>query len=164
MTSATVTLPRAATADGAAPKRPFRWGNVGTVAILALVVVWCFLPFYWMVVLAFRNNANTYDTTPFFSHVTFGNFRYAFNTSINKFGQSLINSLLIGAVVTVVASFCNSVVAQAACGATCPAGTCCPSGGACQNCNAGEHASNPGTPCPCPQVSYLLLVSPFTFG
>jgi multiple sugar transport system permease protein len=103
MTSATATLPRAATAEGPAPKRPFKWGNVGTVAILALVVVWCFLPFYWMVVLAFRNNANTYDTTPFFSHVTFDNFKYAFNTSINKFGQSLINSLFIGAVVTIVA-------------------------------------------------------------
>ena len=72
-------------------------GQVGTGVILALVVVWCFLPFYWMVVLAFRNNANTYDTTPFFSHVTLANFRYAFNTSINQFGRSLINSLIIGA-------------------------------------------------------------------
>jgi multiple sugar transport system permease protein len=103
MTSATATLPRAATSDGPAPKRPFKWGNVGTVAILTLVVVWCFLPFYWMVVLAFRNNANTYDTTPFFSHVTLSNFRYAFDSSINPFARSLINSLVIGATVTIVA-------------------------------------------------------------
>src|ERR1700712_5960738 len=103
MTTAAIDTPRSAVARPAAPRRPFSWAMVGNIGILALVVVWCFLPFYWMVVLAFRNNANTYDTTPFFSHVTFGNFRYAFNTSINKFGQSLINSLLIGAVVTVVA-------------------------------------------------------------
>ncbi|MEO6702094.1 MAG: carbohydrate ABC transporter permease [Jatrophihabitantaceae bacterium] len=102
MTSAAVSIPRSRTAE-AAPKVPFKWGKVGTGVVIALIVIWCFLPFYWMVVLAFRNNANTYDTTPFFSHVTFANFRYAFNTSINKFGQSLINSLFIGAVVTVVA-------------------------------------------------------------
>ncbi|MGI8666119.1 MAG: carbohydrate ABC transporter permease [Jatrophihabitans sp.] len=104
MTSAAVSVPRtSAKTVEAAPKRPFKWGSVGTGAIITLVVIWCFLPFYWMVVLAFRNNANTYDTTPFFSHVTFANFKYAFNTDINKFGQSLINSLFIGAVVTIVA-------------------------------------------------------------
>ena len=61
------------------------------------------LPFYWMLVLAFRNTAYTFDTTPFFTHVTLSNFKYAFNTSFNQFGRSLVNSLLIGAVVTLVA-------------------------------------------------------------
>jgi multiple sugar transport system permease protein len=102
MTSATVSLPNA-TVPERAPKTPFKWGAVGNGVVLALIVVWCFLPFYWMVVLAFRNNANTYDTTPFFSHVTFSNFRYAFDASINPFARSLINSLVIGATVTIVA-------------------------------------------------------------
>lgn len=103
MTTATVSAPRATTFEHTAAKRPFRWGQVGTGLVIGLVIVWCFLPFYWMVVLAFRNNANTYDTTPFFSHVTLKNFSYAFDTSINAFGRSLINSLIIGAVVTLVA-------------------------------------------------------------
>lgn len=103
MTTAAVSAPRGATAEPAAPKQPFRWGQVGTGLILTLVIVWCFLPFYWMVVLAFRNNANTYDTTPYFTHVTLSNFRYAFNTTYNQFGRSLINSLVIGGVVTIVA-------------------------------------------------------------
>ncbi len=103
MTTAAVSAPRSATTELTVPKRPFRWGQVGTGLILALVIVWCFLPFYWMVVLAFRDNAYTYDTTPYFSHVTLGNFRYAFNTTYNQFGRALINSLIIGGVVTIVA-------------------------------------------------------------
>ncbi|HJQ02372.1 MAG TPA: carbohydrate ABC transporter permease [Jatrophihabitans sp.] len=102
MTAATVSAPRGTTGQPTT-RRPFHWGQVGTGLIITLVIVWCFLPFYWMVVLAFRNNANTYDTTPYFTHVTLQNFRYAFNTSINKFGRSLINSLIIGSVVTLVA-------------------------------------------------------------
>jgi multiple sugar transport system permease protein len=103
MTTATVSAPRAATAERTSTREPFRWGKVGTGLVIGLVIVWCFLPFYWMVVLAFRNNANTYDTTPFFTHVTLKNFSYAFDTSINSFGRSLVNSLIIGAVVTLVA-------------------------------------------------------------
>jgi len=102
MTAATIDTARPGQV-AEAPRRPFNWSAIGNGAVLTLVVIWCFLPFYWMVVLAFRNNANTYDTTPFFSHVTLSNFRYAFDTSINKFGRSLINSLIIGAVVTIVA-------------------------------------------------------------
>jgi len=103
MTTATVSTPRAATAERTAAREPFRWGKVGTGVVIGLVIVWCFLPFYWMVVLAFRNNANTFDTTPFFTHVTLKNFSYAFDTSINSFGRSLVNSLIIGGVVTMVA-------------------------------------------------------------
>ena len=95
MTTATIDTPDAYGRQPA-PKAPFRWASIGNGLVLALVVIWCFLPFYWMVVLAFRNNANTFDTTPFFTHVTMDNFRYAFNTSINQFGRSLINSLIIG--------------------------------------------------------------------
>jgi multiple sugar transport system permease protein len=103
MTTAAVSAPRTSTAEPLVAKRPFRWGQVGTGLIIALVIVWCFLPFYWMVVLAFRNNANTFDTTPYFTHVTLSNFRYAFNTTYNQFGRSLVNSLIIGTVVTLVA-------------------------------------------------------------
>src|SRR4051794_29795195 len=103
MTTATVSAPRAATAEPIKTREPFRWGKVGTGVVIGLGIVWCFLPFYWMVVLAFRNNAYTYDTTPWFTHVTLKNFSYAFDTSINSFGRSLVNSLIIGAVVTLVA-------------------------------------------------------------
>ena len=82
------------------PSKRFNWGNVSTGAVIALIFLWCLLPFYWMLVLAFRDPAYTFDTTPFFVHNTFSNFSYAFDTTNNTFGRSLINSLMIGAVVT----------------------------------------------------------------
>ncbi len=81
----------------------FNRGNIGTTAVIALIFVWCLVPFYWMLVLSFRDPAYTFDTTPWFSHVTWSNFRYAFDTTNNTFGRSLVNSLLIGAVVTGIA-------------------------------------------------------------
>jgi multiple sugar transport system permease protein len=73
------------------------------MAVIALIIFWCLAPFYWMLVLAFRDTAFTFDTTPWFTHLTWENFRYAFDTTDNKFGRSLFNSLLIGAVVTALA-------------------------------------------------------------
>ena len=87
----------------ATPKRRFNAGNFGTMAVIALIIFWCLAPFYWMLVLAFRENAFTFETTPWFTHVTLENFRYAFDTTDNAFGRSLLNSLLIGSVVTFMA-------------------------------------------------------------
>jgi multiple sugar transport system permease protein len=103
---ATMTAPAPAPAPASAipvARKPFKWGNVGTVAVMAIIIVWCLAPFYWMVVLAFRNNQNTFSTDLWFSHVTWSNFRYAFDTTNNQFGRSLLNSLIIGAVVTALA-------------------------------------------------------------
>jgi multiple sugar transport system permease protein len=84
------------------PKR-FDWGNVGTIAVMVIILLWCLAPFYWMLVLSFRDSTFTFDTSPWFSHLTLDNFRYAFNTTNNTFGRSLVNSLIIGAVVTTLA-------------------------------------------------------------
>lgn len=104
MTSVATRPPAATeTRPTSAGRRKFQWGQTGTLAVIAIIIIWCLLPFYWMVVLAFRSPAYTFDTTPWFTHVTSSNFRYAFNTQYNQFGRSLINSLFIGAVVTAVA-------------------------------------------------------------
>jgi len=91
--------------EAAAPARRSRFNgsNLATLGVIALILFWCLAPFYWMVVLAFRDTAYTFDTTPWFTHVTWDNFRYAFDTTDNKFGRSLINSLVIGSVVTLLA-------------------------------------------------------------
>ena len=95
------------------PRRRFQWGNLGTGAVLVVIFLWCLLPFYWMVVMAFRQNQYTYDNTFWFKHTTFSNFKYAFNTHINKFGRSLINSLIIGTSVTVIAMLIGVFAAYA---------------------------------------------------
>jgi multiple sugar transport system permease protein len=100
MATATAMPARQAAEVPAAPRRRIRWGNVGTVAVMAIIVLWCLAPFYWMLVLSFRDTAYTFETTPWFTHVTFSNFKYAFNPAFNPFGRSLVNSVIIGTVVT----------------------------------------------------------------
>jgi multiple sugar transport system permease protein len=86
-----------------APKAKFQWGNVGTTGVLVVIFLWCLLPFYWMVVEAFRDPAYYTDNTFFFTHVTWSNFTYAFDTTNNHFGRSLVNSVIIGVCVTALA-------------------------------------------------------------
>jgi len=84
------------------PKRKFPWSTVGSYATIVIILVWCLAPFYWMVLLAFRSPDYAQDTTLYPSHLTLSNFKYAFNTTNNHFGRSLINGLIIGTAVTVI--------------------------------------------------------------
>jgi multiple sugar transport system permease protein len=103
MTAAVDTGARPAQETTAPPKAPFKWSAIGNGGVLVFIVLWCLLPFYWMVVEAFRSNVYTYDNTFWFSHVTWSNFSYAFDTTNNHFGRSLVNSLIIGTCVTALA-------------------------------------------------------------
>ncbi|MDD7834697.1 MULTISPECIES: carbohydrate ABC transporter permease [Paenarthrobacter] len=86
------------------PKRAFNWGSLRTYISAVVILIWCLAPFYWMVVTAFRDVGYTFDTTPFFTHVTWDNFATVFDESLgNHFGRNLLNSLIVGAVTTVVA-------------------------------------------------------------
>jgi multiple sugar transport system permease protein len=105
MTTATATRPSTADphakARGAARRRN---AAIRTYIAAALILIWCLLPAYWMVVTAFREVGFTFDTTPFFNHVTLDNFRTAFSTDLgNHFGRALVNSLIIGVATTVIA-------------------------------------------------------------
>jgi len=80
-----------------------RWASARTYIFAALIVLWCLLPAYWMVVTAFRDVGFTYDATPFFSHVTLDNFRAAFSTDTgNHLSRALVNSLIVGIITTVI--------------------------------------------------------------
>jgi multiple sugar transport system permease protein len=69
-----------------------------------IILVWCLAPFYWMIVTAFRDVGFTFDTTPFFTHVTWDNFATVFDESLgNHFGKNLLNSLIVGGITTIVA-------------------------------------------------------------
>jgi multiple sugar transport system permease protein len=79
-----------------------------------VIVVWCLAPFYWMVVTAFRDVGYTFDTTPWFTHVTWDNFATAFSTKLgNHLGQALLNSLFIGACVTIIGLLVGTFAAYA---------------------------------------------------
>jgi multiple sugar transport system permease protein len=104
MSTATA-IPTRPTGGTAAPEklpRKVNWGNVATLSVIVIIILWCLAPFYWMLVLSFRDTNFTFDTTPWFTHFTFSNFKYAFNPAFNPFGRSLLNSVIIGGTVTIV--------------------------------------------------------------
>lgn len=80
-----------------------RWPAIRTYLGVVIIVIWGLAPFYWMVVTSFREVAYTYDTTPWFTHVTLDNYRTAFSTELgNFFGRSIINSFIIGLITTAI--------------------------------------------------------------
>jgi len=91
-----------------------RWQNTRGYLGLGLIILWGLAPFYWMVVTAFRDVAYTFDTTPWPTHVTMQNFQAAFSTSTgNHFGRALVNSVIIGVSVTVIAMLVGVFAAYA---------------------------------------------------
>jgi trehalose/maltose transport system permease protein len=95
----------------------FDWSPVRVYLGVAVIVIWGLAPFYWMVVTSFRNVGFTFDNAPYPTHITLDNYRTAFSTTLgNHFGRALMNSLLIGVVVTVVAMaagvFCAYALAR----------------------------------------------------
>jgi len=83
------------------PKRGFPWGVAGSYATIVIILVWCLAPFYYMTIMAFRQPDYALDPSLLPTHLTLSNFKYAFNTTNNHFGRSLINGVIIGVAVTV---------------------------------------------------------------
>ncbi|ROQ38772.1 carbohydrate ABC transporter membrane protein 2 (CUT1 family) [Frondihabitans sp. PhB188] len=84
--------------------RKHRGPRARTLIQAAIITIWCLLPFYWMIVTAFRDVGYTFDTNPLPSHVTLDNFKTAFSTELgNHLGRALLNSLFIGVCVTAIA-------------------------------------------------------------
>ncbi len=114
MTTAVETAPARAAAPN---RRRTNWSGVWTYVGVAFIALWGLLPFYWMVVTAFRDIGYTFDTSPYPTHVTLDNFRTAFDTSLgNHFAQALLNSLIIGICTTALAMaagvFCAYALAR----------------------------------------------------
>jgi multiple sugar transport system permease protein len=73
------------------------WHYVGVLFIM----FWGLAPFYWMVVVALRDSAYTFSTTPWPTHITLENFRDALATDKgNDFLGAIGNSLLISVATT----------------------------------------------------------------
>ena len=107
MASTTTVEPgRTAASAGAraGAKKGFNWAPVRSYTGIALIVIFCLAPFYWMIVTAFRDVGYTFDNTPWPTHVTLDNFRTVFDTSLgNHFARALVNSAIIGVCTTILA-------------------------------------------------------------
>jgi multiple sugar transport system permease protein len=105
-TTAPKAVPRAA--------RTFGLGSTRTYLGALIVLVWGLAPFYWMVVVALRDPAYTFDATPWPTHITLENFRNAFDTTRgNDFTSALTNSAVIGGITTVAALVLGVLAAYA---------------------------------------------------
>lgn len=79
-----------------------------------VIVAWCLLPFYWMIATAFRPVAETYDTTVFPTQPSWENFRTALSTDLgNHLGRAILNSMIVGSTVTLVALVVGTSAAYA---------------------------------------------------
>ncbi len=79
-------------------------GSVGIYVLAIIIMLWGLLPFYWMLVTAFREKDYTFSTTPWPTHVTLDNFKEALSTDFgNNFLRAIGNSLIISAVTTLIA-------------------------------------------------------------
>lgn len=118
MATATQTRAVASTRErSTAGTSSFDWGQFRTYLGVAVIVLWGIGPAYWMVVTSFREVGFTFDTTPWPTHVTLDNYRTAFSTALgNHLARALVNSVLIGIVVTVLAMaagvFCAYALAR----------------------------------------------------
>lgn len=71
--------------------------NIG----VAIIVVYCLVPFYWMVVSAFRRPNDVGDNSPLPNPLSLENFNAVFDTSVG-FWRSLANSLVVAGTTTIV--------------------------------------------------------------
>jgi multiple sugar transport system permease protein len=95
-------------------RRPFKWATVRSYLGIALIVIFCLAPAYWMVVTAFRPVGYTFETTLWPNHFTFDNFKTAFDTSLgNHFARALLNSLIIAVCTTILAVIVGTWAAYA---------------------------------------------------
>ena len=96
------------------PKRPLRQ-RVGVVASyvgMALIVLYCIIPFYWMVVSSLRLPSEGLSTEYIPSPASLENFQAVFSAQ-NNFGRSLINSVIVAGTATILTLIFGIVAAYA---------------------------------------------------
>ncbi|MDX3005559.1 carbohydrate ABC transporter permease [Kribbella solani] len=75
----------------------FRLADLGS----GLIVLYCLVPFYWMIVSALRKPSDQFATTLFPAPISFENMKAAFSAR-NGFGRALLNSLIVAGTTTVI--------------------------------------------------------------
>jgi multiple sugar transport system permease protein len=79
---------------------------------MAVVVAYCLVPFYWMVVSAFRRPADQFDNSALPSPWSLKNFTAVFKPGVG-FGRALLNSLVVAGLTTVITLVVGTLTAYA---------------------------------------------------
>ena len=96
------------------PKRPAkqRVGVVLSYVGMAAIVLYCIIPFYWMIVSSLRLPTEGRSTEFIPSPMSIANYQGVFSAG-NNFGRSLINSLIVSGVTTILTLLFGIVAAYA---------------------------------------------------
>jgi multiple sugar transport system permease protein len=103
MTATAVGAPPSTAPLPTAPAKASRWPLIGNLAAIAVIMVWCLAPFYWMFVMSLTDPNDPYNTNLVPQNPTLYNYKFAFNTQYNQFGRSLFNGVVIAGFVTAIA-------------------------------------------------------------
>lgn len=87
-------------------------GMIASYVGMALIVLYCILPFYWMIVSSLRLPTMGRSTDFLPRPMSFENFQGVFSGN-NNFGRALINSLLVSGITTLLTLFIGIVAAYA---------------------------------------------------
>ena len=87
-------------------------GMVASYVGMGLIVLYCILPFYWMIISSLRDPSQGRSTTFFPNPVSVENFGGVF-AGQNSFGRALINSVIVSGVTTVLTLVFGIVAAYA---------------------------------------------------
>ncbi len=93
-------------------KKKTPWGMYAGYAGIALIIIYCLLPFYWMIVTALRRPTDTFDITPVPAPPSLQNFADTFQPK-NNFTIALVNSIIVAGVVTIITLVIGTFAAYA---------------------------------------------------
>ncbi len=108
-TTTTTSTPTAAIEPVPAKKNYGMWAAYVGIAV---IIIYCLAPFYWMLVTALRQPTDTFSIAPVPSPLSFQNFIDVFDPK-NAFGIALINSVIVAGVVTVLTLLIGTIAAYA---------------------------------------------------
>ena len=87
-------------------------GMIASYVGMGLIVLYCIIPFYWMIVSAFRDPSEGRSTEFIPNPASVENFKGVFSAT-NQFGRSLINSVIVAGVTTALTLLFGIVAAYA---------------------------------------------------
>src|SRR3954468_20520976 len=96
----------------AKPSRKARIGMIASYVGMTLIVLYCIIPFYWMIVSALRLPSMGRSTDFLPNPASIENFKAVFAGG-NNFGRSLINSLIVSGTTTILTLLFGIVAAYA---------------------------------------------------
>jgi multiple sugar transport system permease protein len=88
------------------------WGQRLAYVGIALIIIYCLAPFYWMVVSSLRETADTFETTVVPTPASVQNYVDAFDPK-NNFARALANSIIVAGSVTVLVLVIGTFAAYA---------------------------------------------------